>query len=138
MSIVYLNGEYLPKEDAKISPDDRGFLLADGVYEVTPFYEGVPFGFDGHIERLRGGLAWMQIDYDVDQLDAIHRRLIAENDLGSEVTSLVYLQITRGAAPRTTLLTGLMWTTPPTWRSRRPRRASPATHGASRPTCSPM
>jgi len=101
MSIVYLNGEYLPKEDAKISPDDRGFLLSDGVYEVTPFYEGVPFGFEGHMARLRKGLAWMQIDYDVDQLDAIHRRLIAENDLGSEVTSLVYLQITRGAAPRT-------------------------------------
>lgn len=101
MSIVYLNGEYLPKEDAKISPDDRGFLLADGLYEVTPFYEGVPFGFDGHMARLRSGLEWMRIDYDVGQLDAIHRRLIAENDLASEVTALVYLQITRGVAPRT-------------------------------------
>lgn len=101
MSIVYLNGEYLEKEDAKISPDDRGFLLADGVYEVTPFYEGVPFGFEGHVERLRKGLAWMQIDYDVDQLDAIHRRLIADNDLQAAETALVYLQITRGAAPRT-------------------------------------
>jgi D-alanine transaminase len=101
MSIVYLNGEYLPKEEAKISPDDRGFLLADGVYEVTPFYEGVPFGFEGHMARLRGGLAWMQIDFDVDQLDAIHRRLIAENDLSGAETALVYLQITRGVAPRT-------------------------------------
>ena len=101
MSIVYLNGEYLPKADAKISPDDRGFLLADGVYEVTPFYEGVPFGFDGHMSRLRKGLAWMQIDYDVDQLDAIHRGLIERNDLGSAETALVYLQVTRGAAPRT-------------------------------------
>lgn len=101
MSTVYLNGEYIPKEDAWISPDDRGFLLGDGVYEVTPFYEGVPFGLDGHMARLRKGLAWMRIDYDVDQLEEIHRRLVAENGLESEVTSLVYLQITRGVAPRT-------------------------------------
>ena len=51
MSTVFLNGEFLPKDEARISPDDRGFLLADGVYEVTPFYEGVPFGLDRHMER---------------------------------------------------------------------------------------
>ena len=44
MSTVFLNGEYMPKSEATISPDDRGFLLGDGLYEVTPFYEGVPFG----------------------------------------------------------------------------------------------
>ena len=43
MSIVFLNGEYMPNDEAKISPDDRGFLLGDGLYEVTPFYQGVPF-----------------------------------------------------------------------------------------------
>lgn len=101
MSIVYLNGEYLPKEEAKISPDDRGFLLGDGVYEVTAFYEGVPFGLEGHMERLRRGLAWMRIDFDVASLLPVHRRLIDENGLGDAETSLVYLQITRGAAPRT-------------------------------------
>ena len=101
MSIVYLNGAYLPKKDAKISPDDRGFLLGDGVYEVTAFYEGVPVGMEGHVERLRHGLAWMQIDYDVGEVGSIMRRLITENDLGSAPTSLVYLQVTRGVAPRT-------------------------------------
>lgn len=101
MSTVFLNGEFLPKEEAKISPDDRGFLLADGLYEVTPFYHGSPFGLDRHLERLGKGLAWMRIDYPVDGLEAMHRRLIAENGLADAPTSLVYLQITRGAAPRT-------------------------------------
>jgi len=101
MSIVYLNGAFLPKDEAHISPDDRGFLLADGVYEVTPFYRGVPFALEGHVERLARGLAWMRIEYDVTPLEGIHRRLIAENGLQDAPTSLVYLQITRGAAPRT-------------------------------------
>jgi D-alanine transaminase len=101
MSIVYLNGAFIPKDQAHISPDDRGFLLADGVYEVAPFYEGVPFGMEGHVERLRRGLEWMRIDYDVSPLPGIFRRLITENGLDPAPTSLVYLQITRGAAPRT-------------------------------------
>lgn len=101
MSIVYLNGEYLPKEEAKISPDDRGFLLGDGLYEVTPFYEGVPFGFDGHMARLLRGLCFMRIDFDVSVLEEMHRTLIAKNGLDAADRSMVYLQITRGAAPRT-------------------------------------
>ena len=101
MSTVYLNGEYLPKEEARISPDDRGFLLADGIYEVTPFYDGVPFGMDRHMARLLRGLCWMRIDYDTSGLEAMHRRLIDENGLAGAPTSMVYLQITRGAAPRT-------------------------------------
>lgn len=101
MSIVYLNGEYLPKEEAKISPDDRGFLLGDGLYEVTPFYEGVPFGLDGHLARLLRGLCFMRIDFDVSTLEEMHRTLIAKNGLDSADRSMVYMQITRGAAPRT-------------------------------------
>ncbi|MEQ8330978.1 MAG: aminotransferase class IV [Longimicrobiales bacterium] len=100
-STVFLNGEYLPKEQAKISPDDRGFLLSDGIYEVTPFYEGVPFALDRHMDRLRRGLCEMRIDYDTSGLDAMHRRLIEDNGLADAETSMVYLQITRGAAPRT-------------------------------------
>lgn len=100
MSTVYLNGEYIPKDEAKISVDDRGFLFADGVYEVTPFYEGVPFYLDRHMARLRRGLAWMRIDYDVDQLDEIHRQLLIRNGVDGAETSIVYLQITRGVAPR--------------------------------------
>lgn len=101
MSIVYLNGEYLPKEEAKISPDDRGFLLGDGLYEVTPFYGGVPFGLDGHIARLLRGLCFMRITFDVSMLEEMHRTLIAKNGLDTADRSMVYLQITRGAAPRT-------------------------------------
>ncbi len=101
MSTVYLNGSYLPREDAHISPDDRGFLLGDGVYEVTPFYDGVPFCLDRHLDRLRRGLEWMRIELDVGALDEVHRRLIAENGLSDAPTALVYLQVTRGAAPRT-------------------------------------
>lgn len=101
MSTVFLNGKYLPKDQATISPDDRGFLLADGIYEVTPFYEGVPFALDRHMERLRRGLAWMRIDQDPAGLPEVHRRLIEENGLADAPTSMVYLQITRGVAPRT-------------------------------------
>lgn len=101
MSIVYLNGAYLPKAEASISVDDRGFLLGDGVYEVTPFYEGVPFGLDEHLARLRNGLEWMRIDVDVASLEAMVRTLVVRNELERANRSLVYMQVTRGAAPRT-------------------------------------
>jgi D-alanine transaminase len=101
MSTVYLNGSYLAKEEAKISPDDRGFLLGDGLYEVTPFYEGVPFGFDGHMRRLARGLEWMRIDFDTSVMEEMHRQLIARNGLEGVARSMVYMQITRGVAPRT-------------------------------------
>jgi len=101
MSTVYLNGDFMPKGEALISPDDRGFLLGDGVYEVTPFYEGVPFGLDRHMERLRKGLAWLRIDFDVDSLVDMHHGLIARNGLDGANRSMVYMQMTRGAAPRT-------------------------------------
>jgi len=100
MSTVYLNGEFIPKDEAKISVDDRGFLFADGVYEVTPFYEGVPFYLDRHLARLRRGLSWMRIDYDTEGLPDIHRRLLELNELEDADTAMVYLQITRGVAPR--------------------------------------
>ena len=101
MSTVYLNGEYLPKAEAKISVDDRGFLLADGVYEVTAFYRGAPFYLDRHLARLERGLAWMRIDFDARSLEEVHRKLVADNDLEDAARSLVYVQITRGVAPRT-------------------------------------
>lgn len=101
MSVVYLNGEFMPREAASISPDDRGFLLGDGLYEVTPFYEGVPFGFEGHMARLRRGLDWLRIDFDISVLGDMHTQLITRNGLEKAERSMVYLQITRGAAPRT-------------------------------------
>ncbi|MGD8319265.1 MAG: D-amino acid aminotransferase [Gemmatimonadota bacterium] len=100
MSTVYLNGEYLPGGEAKISVDDRGFLFADGVYEVASFYEGVPFYMDRHLARLRRGLAWMRIDFDVEVLEDVTRQLLARNAVDAAPTSLVYYQVTRGVAPR--------------------------------------
>ncbi len=101
MSTVFLNGAFVPKAQATISVDDRGFLLGDGVYEVTPFYEGVPFGLDRHLARLEKGLAWIRIDYDVSSLEEMHRSLIRQNGLEGADRSMIYMQITRGAAPRT-------------------------------------
>lgn len=99
--VVYLDGAYLPKAEAKVSVDDRGFLLADGVYEVVPAYGGTFFRLDRHMDRLARGLRELRIDYDVDSVPEIHRRLLEENGLADEEVAIVYLQVTRGVAPRT-------------------------------------
>ncbi|MCH2459413.1 MAG: aminotransferase class IV [Gemmatimonadetes bacterium] len=101
MSIVYLNGEFMPKGEASISVDDRGFLLSDGVYEVTPFYGGVGFCLDRHLVRLERSLRELGILFDTEGLTEVHHRLVAENQLENEIRALVYLQVTRGVAPRT-------------------------------------
>jgi len=96
--LVYLNGEYVPHEDARISVDDRGFLFADGVYEVVRVYRGRLFRMGDHVERMRRGLDALRIGFDgVDGLGTIAERLLAENGL-DEAT--VYIQVTRGASPR--------------------------------------
>ena len=101
MSTIYLNGAYLPKERAAISVDDRGFLLADGLYEVTPAYRGRLFRFEQHMERLACGLAVLRIDYNMAGFMEVHRRLLTENGLEEQEVAVVYVQITRGVAPRT-------------------------------------
>ena len=101
MSTVYLNGEYLPKDRATISVDDRGFLLSDGIYEVTPAYRGRLFRMEQHMRRLRKGLDALRIEYDPAGLPDIHTSLIAANSIDTEDVAIVYLQITRGVAPRT-------------------------------------
>ena len=101
MSTVYLNGEYLPMGSATISVDDRGFLLADGIYEVTPAYQGRLFRMKQHMSRLQNGLDALRIEYDPAGLPEMHARLIGANTLETEEVAIVYLQITRGVAPRT-------------------------------------
>tara|TARA_Y100000590_G_scaffold469305_1_gene656059 strand:+ start:8788 stop:9633 length:846 start_codon:yes stop_codon:yes gene_type:complete len=101
MSVVYLNGEYLNKDLATVSVDDRGFLLADGLYEVTSAYKGNFFRFEQHIQRLIRGLDFLRINYDPVDILEMHLRLLAENKLEDQEASIVYLQITRGVAPRT-------------------------------------
>lgn len=96
---VYVNGEYLPEEQATVSIFDRGFLFADGVYEVTSVLAGKLLDFDGHAARLERSLGelGMKMPMTRDALLEIHRRLVAENGIKD---GLVYLQITRGAADR--------------------------------------
>ncbi len=96
MRTVYVNGEYLPETEATVSIFDRGFLMADGVYEVTSVLDGKLIDFDGHAERLERSLRALDMANPVtkDELLAIHRELIRRNDIEE---GLVYLQITRGA-----------------------------------------
>ncbi|MBV0913218.1 D-amino-acid transaminase [Anianabacter salinae] len=97
--IVYVNGDYVPEEDAKISVFDRGFLFADAVYEVTSVLDGKLVDFPGHAKRLWRSLSELEMASPVDEdtLLAIHRELVARNDL---TEGLVYLQVSRGAADR--------------------------------------
>jgi D-alanine transaminase len=97
--IVYLNGQYLPREEAKISPDDRGFIFADGVYEVVKYYYGKPFRFDDHITRLKRSLSEIGLDARVDGLHGIFEELLKVNRLKNSDAG-VYLQITRGTEKR--------------------------------------
>lgn len=100
--VVYLNGEFLPRERATLSVDDRGFIFGDGIYEVTRVVNGRLFEADRHMRRLQYGLRGIGIDPHLtpEQIIDIHYHLIRENGLTSG-EGTVYLQITRGAAPRT-------------------------------------
>ena len=93
---VYVNGEYLPEGEAKVSIFDRGFLFADGVYEVTSVLDGKLIDFEGHAVRLQRSLDELDMASPVtkDQLLEIHRELVTKNEI---VDGLVYLQITRGS-----------------------------------------
>ncbi|WP_099826879.1 D-amino-acid transaminase [Oceaniglobus indicus] len=96
---VYVNGEYLPEEDAKVSVFDRGFLFADGVYEVTSVLGGKLLDFDGHATRLARSLGELEMSNPITKEDLleVHRELLRRNAIDD---GLVYLQITRGAADR--------------------------------------
>jgi len=96
---VYVNGDWLPEEEAKISVFDRGFLFADGVYEVTSVLDGRLVDFHGHLARLHRSLGALEMAPPVadEALLAIHREIVAKNAVAE---GMVYLQITRGAADR--------------------------------------
>lgn len=98
---VYLNGQFLPKDQARLSPEDRGFIFGDGIYEVIRSYSGRLFAVEPHLARMRYGLCELEITgVDVDALWDVAAELIQRNDLTSG-DATVYLQVTRGAAPRT-------------------------------------
>jgi len=96
MRTVYVNGEYLPEDQAKVSIFDRGFLMADGVYEVTSVLDGKLIAFDGHAERLTRSMNEldMRAPATTEELLEIHRELVRLNDIKD---GLIYLQVTRGS-----------------------------------------
>lgn len=96
--IAYLNGQFLPRDEAKISPLDRGFVFGDGVYEVLPIFSGRPFYLDAHIDRLNESLKGIRMEppHTHAQWHSIVKELIQKNG-GGELW--LYLQVTRGAEP---------------------------------------
>jgi D-alanine transaminase len=96
---VYINGTYLPEEQAKISVFDRGFLFADGVYEVSSVLRGKMIDNQGHLARLHRSLNELDMAAPASdaEIEAVQNALIEKNNVEE---GLVYLQVTRGAADR--------------------------------------
>ena len=100
MNIAYFNGKFLPKDEIKISPDDRGFLFADGIYEVMKWYNGFFYDMESHLIRMKRSLREVRINWpEADTFFTFAVNLIKYNQL-SDRQALIYLQVTRGAAPR--------------------------------------
>jgi len=100
--VVYFDGRYVLKSQVMVSPDDRGFLLGDGIYEVAAAYDGRFVALDRHMERLRHSLRESRIGESVaDPLESVFTGLLERNGLGDSGKAMVYLQVTRGVAPRT-------------------------------------
>ena len=97
--ITYLNGQFVPHEEALVHVDDRGFLFADGVYEFIAVYKGMMYDGEPHLDRLDRSLRELEIPWPVprDEFRAAIKELIRRNNIEG---GGVYLQITRGAAPR--------------------------------------
>lgn len=95
MALVLLNGEYLPQEQAKISPMDRGFLFGDGIYEVIPCYGGKPVGLTLHLERMNRGLTEIGIKY-APELDEWQQHIeCLQRQVNSDSVG-IYIHISRG------------------------------------------
>jgi D-alanine transaminase len=97
--IAYVNGNYVPEADAKVSIFDRGFLFADGVYEVTPIVNSKLVDYDAHMERLDRSLGELKMAWPCtkDEMQAMHVELIRRNNL---TEGIIYMQVTRGVADR--------------------------------------
>jgi D-alanine transaminase len=98
--IVFFNGQFLPQDEVRISPDDRGFLFADGAYEVVRVYAGQPFLMAEHLGRLRYSLGELRIALpQIEELHGVASELIRCNDLVRDEAT-IYIEVTRGVAPR--------------------------------------
>lgn len=100
---VYVNGAYVPEEEAKVSVFDRGFLFADGIYEVTAVVDGKICEWEGHVARLERSLGeiGMEMPMSVAELLEVHREMVKRNNLEE---GAIYLQVTRGATDRDFLM----------------------------------
>ena len=101
--ILYVNGEYLPREQALIPVEDRGFIFGDGIYEGVRAVNGKMFEWAPHAERMDNGLKGLRINFNraqIDALEAVCEELCARNGL-VDGEAFLYLQVSRGAAPRT-------------------------------------
>jgi D-alanine transaminase len=119
-TICYLNGDYTPLKDAKISVLDRGFIFGDGVYEVLPVYAGQPFRFAHHMARLDRSLAelripnpltheeWRQVAskliashaHEMGATELNDQKNVANAALPAGFDQIIYIQVSRGVAPR--------------------------------------
>lgn len=99
MAIAYLNGDFVPRDEARVSADDRGFTFGDGVYEGIRAIAGRRFAWDAHMERLAYSLDGLRIQCATDGLAAVCDRLLRDNGL-LDGEAFLYIAITRGAAPR--------------------------------------
>ena len=97
--LAYVNGAFGPIGEAKVSVEDRGFQFGDGIYEVIVAYDGRLFLVEQHLRRLRRSAAGIALDYDFEgrSLEPIIAEGLRRSELGD---ALIYVQITRGAAPR--------------------------------------
>lgn len=97
--IAYLDGVFMPIENAKVSIEDRGFQFSDGVYEVIKTYDGIPFACDAHLDRLERSLRLLDLPLPGNrrELEGLIDEAIRRTGLQDAV---VYIQITRGHAPR--------------------------------------
>ena len=97
---VFLNGEFIAREKAYLSPDDRGFYFADGVYEVIRCFKGNFFCFEDHMLRLKRSLSEARIIFkEISSLNSICRKIISKNNLEGKYAD-IYIQITRGVHRR--------------------------------------
>ncbi len=97
--LLFLNGEYLPLSEGKVSVEDRGFQFADGIYEVIRVYNGHPFQLGAHLKRLARSANALELNltYPLSELEAISEELISHSGL---TEGIIYMQVTRGTAPR--------------------------------------
>lgn len=97
-AVVYLNGEYLPQSQARVSVLDRGFLFGDGVYEVIPVFGGTPLRLNEHLERLQRSMnrIGLQNPLSIPDWNDIFQTLLERNPGGDRS---IYLQVTRGVSP---------------------------------------